>query len=100
MNNDSNCQLLNYIVYFKIIHEMDEIKNGRLTWYGRVQRMIETRIPKQVANWKPPGGRKRGSPRKRWREGTVKRMQKRNLRDDMWRDRQERRDVLHYEPIN
>ena len=32
----------------------DEIKNGKLIWYGYVERMPETRIPKQIINYKPP----------------------------------------------
>ena len=41
----------------KVTHTIvDEIKNRQLTWYEHVQRMLETRIPKQVTNWKPPGG--------------------------------------------
>ena len=34
-----------------------EIKNRQLMWYGNVQKMSETQIPKQVINWKPSGNK-------------------------------------------
>ena len=68
---------------------MDEI-NRQLIWYGHMQRIIETRIPKQVINGKPFWGRKTGRPRRRsWQEGMDKIIQGRNLGDYMRRDRQE-----------
>ena len=54
----------------------DEI-NRQLTRYGHVQRMHETWIPKRVTNWKPPGRRKSGRPRRIRQESINKIMQER-----------------------
>ena len=75
----------------------DEI-NRQLTRYEHVLRMPETRIPRQITNWKPAGKRKHGRPSKSWQEGINKTMQERNLGDDVWRAGSE--DMLRYEPIN
>ena len=63
--------------------------NRKLTWYGDVERMPETQIPKLVINWKPTRRRKFGIPRSSWEEDINKIIQERNLGDDTWRDRQE-----------
>ena len=61
--------------------------------------MPETRIPKQVINWKLSGRGKPGRPRS-WQEDIDNIMQE----DDMSRDGKNgelaSEDVLHYEPIN
>jgi hypothetical protein len=43
---------------------IDRIKNKGLSWFGHVLRMEEERWPKQLYQWKPPGKRKRGRPKK------------------------------------
>jgi hypothetical protein len=43
---------------------IDRIKNKGLDWFGHVLRMEEERWPKQLYQWKPPGKRKRGRPKK------------------------------------
>ena len=48
---------------------LDDIKTKQLQWYGRVQRMEEGRVPKEVMKWRPPGRRKRGRPKLSWAEG-------------------------------
>jgi hypothetical protein len=42
---------------------LDYIKTKQLRFYGHVQRMEEGRLPKEVLKWRPPGRRKRGSPK-------------------------------------
>ena len=72
----------------QVTHAMsDEIKNGQFMWYGHVKRMPETRIPKQVINWKPLGRRKLQRSRRSGQEGTDKIIQERNLGDYMRRER-------------
>ena len=51
---------------------IDDIKTKQLIWYGHVQRMAENRLPKQILTWTPHGRRKRGRPRRSWREGIDK----------------------------
>jgi hypothetical protein len=36
---------------------LDEIAQKQLIWYGHVERMDPTRLPKTTINWKPEGGK-------------------------------------------
>ena len=40
----------------------DEITRKQLIWYGHVERLDPTRLPKIMGNWKPEGRQKRGRP--------------------------------------
>jgi hypothetical protein len=44
------------------------IKSSRIRWYGHDERVKNQRIPKQIAVAKREGTRKRGRPRKRWKD--------------------------------
>jgi len=48
---------------------IDIIQQKRLQWYGHVKRMPEDRMPKLIMDLIPWERRKRGRPRKTWREG-------------------------------
>jgi hypothetical protein len=37
---------------------LDEITRKQLIWYGNVERMDSTRLPKIMINWKPEGRKK------------------------------------------
>jgi hypothetical protein len=41
---------------------LDEITRKQLIWYGHVERMDPTRLPKIMINWKPVGRKKRVRP--------------------------------------
>jgi hypothetical protein len=66
---------------------IDRIKNKGLSWFGHVLRMGEERWPKQLYQWKPPGKRKRGRPKKSWREEMMTVMQSRGLNIEDAQDR-------------
>ena len=68
---------------------VDDISVNQLKWYGHVQRMNEERLPKQVLNWAPHGRRKRGRPRKSWREGIDREIREKGLDEDLWEDREQ-----------
>jgi hypothetical protein len=68
---------------------IDIIKKKRLQWYGHVKRIPEDRIPKLIMEWIPWERRKRGRPRKTWKEGVQVAMTTRNLEPDQWRNREE-----------
>lgn len=66
---------------------VEDIKDKQLIWFGHVQRMADTRIPKQIIGWKPGGKRRRGRPRRSWRSGVDEEMRDRGLEGDAWNDR-------------
>jgi hypothetical protein len=41
---------------------LDEITRKQLIWYGHVERMDPTCLPKIMIHWKPEGRKKRGHP--------------------------------------
>ena len=44
------------------------IKGQRISWLGHLERMEEDRMPKKIFTQKLEGTRRRGRPRKGWRE--------------------------------
>ena len=44
------------------------IKAQRLSWFGHVQRMSDTRTVKKIFNWKPLTKRSPGRPKYRWED--------------------------------
>ena len=42
------------------------IKAQTLSWFGHVQRMLDTRTVKKIFNWKPLTKRSQGRPKYRW----------------------------------
>jgi hypothetical protein len=49
--------------------------------------MDEERLPQQILNWTPPGTRKRGRPKTRWKEGVLRATKECGLREGDWEDR-------------
>jgi hypothetical protein len=41
---------------------LDEVAQKRLIWYGHVERMDPTRLPRIIIYWKPEGRKQRGRP--------------------------------------
>jgi hypothetical protein len=68
----------NQIWRVKISEELDKvikhkniinyIKAQRLSWFGHVQRMSDTRTLKMIFNWKPLTKRSQGRPRYGWED--------------------------------
>jgi hypothetical protein len=44
------------------------IKGQRISWLGHLERMEENRTPKMIFSQELEGPRRRGRPRKRWKE--------------------------------
>jgi hypothetical protein len=44
------------------------IKRQRISWLGHLERMEEDRMPKKIFKQQLEGTRRRGTPRKRWKE--------------------------------
>ena len=47
---------------------LEDIKTKQIQWHEHVQRTEERRLPKEVMKWRPPGRRKRGTPKLTWAE--------------------------------
>ena len=43
----------------------------RLSWFGHVQRMSETRAAKKIFKWNPLTTRPRGRPKHRWEDNII-----------------------------
>jgi hypothetical protein len=63
---------------------LDEVTQEQLIWYGHVERMDPTRLPKVMINWKPEGRKKRGHPRRTCKAGIYTAMSERDLRMGEW----------------
>jgi hypothetical protein len=50
---------------------LDRTEARKRRWFGRVMRMPEERWPAIIHSWIPPGRRKRGRPRRSWRDGIT-----------------------------
>ena len=68
---------------------LDEITRKQIIWYGHVERMDPTRVPKILINWKPEGRKKRGSPRRSCKDGIYTAMNERDPRAGEWNDRRQ-----------
>ena len=51
---------------------LDEITRKQLICYGHVERMDPKRLLKIMINWKPEGRKKRGRPRRKWKDGIYR----------------------------
>jgi len=60
------------------------IKGQRISWLGHLERMEEDRMPKKIFTQELVGTRRRGRPRKGWREDVVEDLQVVGVR--RWRE--------------
>ena len=51
------------------------IKGQRISWLGHLQRMEEDRMPKKIFTQELEGTRRKGRPRKRWKEEVERDLQ-------------------------
>jgi hypothetical protein len=68
---------------------LDEITPKQLIWYGYVERIDPAGLPKIVINWKPEGRKKRGRPRRTWKDGIYTAVSERDLRMGEWNNRRQ-----------
>jgi len=59
-------------------------KMARISWLGQLERMEEDRMPKKIFTQEPEGTRRRGRPRKRWKEEVERALQVLEVR--RWRE--------------
>jgi hypothetical protein len=60
------------------------IKGQRISWLGHLERMEENGMPKKIFTQELEGTRRRGRPRKRWKEEVEKDLQVLGVR--RWRE--------------
>ena len=58
-------------------------------WYGHVERMDPTRLPKTMINWNPERRKRRGRLRRTWKDGIYRAMSERDLRMGEWNNRRQ-----------
>ena len=58
---------------------LDDITRKQLIWYGHVDRMDPTQLPKIMTHWKPEGRKTRGRPRRIWKDRIYTAMNERDL---------------------
>jgi len=72
------------------------IKGQRISWLGHLEGMEEDRMPKKIVTQELEGTRRRGRPRKRWKEEVERDLQALGLR--RWRklemDRKKWKDIV------
>jgi len=68
---------------------LDDITWQKLIWYGHVERMDPTTLPKVMILWKPEGRKKRGRPRRTWKGGIYTAMNERDLSMGEWNNRRQ-----------
>jgi len=60
------------------------IKGQRISWLGHLKRMEEDRMPKKIFTQELVGTRRRGKPRKRWKDEVERDLQVLGVR--RWRE--------------
>jgi capsule polysaccharide modification protein KpsS len=50
---------------------INHIKAQRLSWFGQIQGMPDTRTVKKIFNWKPLNKRSQGRPKYRWEDNIT-----------------------------
>jgi len=72
------------------------IKGQRISWLGHLEKMEEDRMPKKFFTQELEGARRRGRPRKRWKEEVARDLQVLGVR--RWRelvaDRKKLKDIV------
>ena len=68
---------------------LDDITRKQLIWYGHVERMDQTRLPKTMIHWKPEGRKQRSRPWRTWKDGIYTAMNERDLRMGEWNNRRQ-----------
>ena len=63
---------------------LDDVTRKQLIWYGHVERMNRTGLPKIMIIWKPEGRKKLSRPRRTWKDWIHTATSGRDLRMGEW----------------
>ena len=84
----------------KVTEVTKKMQERRLQWFGHVMRKEEESVCRRVMNMEVPGRRKRGRPRKRWKDTLNEDMRDKNLQREDTQDRSRwRRLIRNSDPI-
>ena len=72
------------------------IKGQRISWLGHLRRMEEDKMPKKIFTQELEGRRRRGRPRKRWKEEVERGLQVLGVRrrKELAADRKKWKDIV------
>ena len=57
------------------------IKAVRLSWFGHIQRMPDSRTVKKIFNWSPLTARSKGRPKQRWEDYIIQDSRQLNIKN-------------------
>jgi hypothetical protein len=60
---------------------INHIKALRLSWFGHIQRMPESRTVKKIFNWTPLTTRSKGRPKQRWEDNIIQDIRQINVKN-------------------
>ena len=76
-----------------------KVQESRLKWYGHVSRREEEYVGKRVLGMEVPGKRRRGRPKRRWKDSIRNDLSERGLSEEDAQDRPRwRRLIRHIDP--
>jgi len=78
------------------------IKAQRISWLGHLERMEEDRMPKKIFTQELEGTKRRGRPRKRWKEEGERDLQLLGVRRwwDLEADRKKWKDIVRQAKVH
>ena len=84
----------------KVIELSKKIQEGRLRWYGHLLRRDDDHVGRHIMEMEVQGRRKRGRPRKRWRDCVRDDLQYKGINEEAAQDRNQwRRLIRNGDPI-
>ena len=57
------------------------IKAVRLSWFGHIQRMPDSRTVKTIFNWTPLTARSKGRPKQKWEDNIIEDIRQLNIKN-------------------
>ena len=79
----------------KVVEISKKIQEGRLRWYGHLMRRDEDHVARHTMEMEIEGRRKRGRPRKRWRDCVKDDLQLKGISEEEAQNRNQWRRLIH-----
>ena len=78
----------------KMVEISKKVQEGRLRWYGHLLRKEDDHVGRSKMEMEVQGGRKRGRPRKRWRDCVRDDMDLKGINEEETKDRNQWRRLI------